>query len=113
MESIEQVVFSPGQLQRIVSGGADCMLHLYNGVTGDLIKKVEGHKSEILKIAYSKCGRFLVSGDEKCQLILWDGITGRLLLYFNSLPSGDLLALYFTGNDKYICILDGNRDHCL
>ena len=62
------------------------MLHLYSGVTGDLIKKVEGHKSEILKIAYSKCGRFLVSGDEKCQLILWDGITGRLLLYFNSLP---------------------------
>ena len=89
------------------------MLHLYNGVTDDLIKKVEGHKSEILKIAYSKCGKFLVSGNEKCQLILWDGITGRLLLYFNSLPSGDLLALYFTGNDKYICILDGNRDHCL
>ena len=26
-ESIEQVVFSPGQLQRIVSGGADHMLH--------------------------------------------------------------------------------------
>ena len=38
-ESIEQVVFSPGQLQGIVSGGADYMLHLYNGVTGDLIKK--------------------------------------------------------------------------
>ena len=86
------------------------MLHLYNGVTGDLIKKVEGHKSEILKIAYSKCGRFLVSGNEKCQLILWDGITGRLLRYFNllSIYSSDLLALYFTGNAKYICILDGN-----
>ena len=38
-ESIEQVVFSPGQLQGIVSDGADYMLHLYNGVTGDLIKK--------------------------------------------------------------------------
>ena len=51
-----------------------------------------------------------MSGDEKCQLILWDGITGRLLRYFNLLPSGDLLALYFTRNDKYICILDGNQD---
>ena len=90
------------------------MLHLYSGVTGDLIKKVEGHKSEILKITYSKCGRFLVSGDEKCQLILWDGITGRLLLYFNSLPIMVICLHYnFTGNDKYICILDGNRDHCL
>ena len=62
-KSVEQVVFSPGQLQRIVSGGADCMLHLYDGPTGDLIKKMEGHKSGILKIAYSKCGCFLVSGD--------------------------------------------------
>ena len=48
-KSVEQVVFSPGQLQRIVSGGADCMLHLYDGPTGDLIKKMEGHKSGTLK----------------------------------------------------------------
>ena len=109
-ESIEQVVFSPGQLQRIVSGGADHMLHLYDGATGDLIKKMEGHKSGILKIAYSKCGCFLVSGDGKYQLILWDGITGRLLRYFNSLPGYDLLQLYFTGNDEYICTLDANQD---
>ena len=109
-ESIEQVVFSTGQLQRIVSGGADHMLHLYDGATGDLIKKMEGHKSGILKIAYSKCGRFLVSGDGKCQLILWDGITGRFLHYFNSLPGYDLLQLYFTGNDEYICTLDANQD---
>ena len=109
-DNIEQIIFSPGQLQRIVSGGADCILHLYDGVSGDLIKKMEGHKSDILKIAYSKCGRFLVSGDGKCQLILWDGIIGQLLCYFNSSPSHNLLDLYFTGNDEYICTLDVNRD---
>ena len=109
-DSIEQVLFSPGQLQRIVSGSTDCMLHLYDGLTGDLIKKMEGHKSDIMKIAYSKCGRFLASGDGKCQLILWDGITGQLLRYFNSSPSHVLLELYFTGNDEYICTLDANRD---
>ena len=109
-DNIEQVIFSPGQLQRIVSGGADCLLHLYDGDTGDLIKKMEGHKSDILKIAYSKCGRFLVSGDGKCQLILWDGIIGQLIRYFNSSPSHNLLDLYFTGNDEYICTLDVNRD---
>ena len=107
---IEQIIFSPGQLQRIVSGGADCILHLYDGVNGDLIKKMECHKSDILKIAYSKCARFLVSGDGKCQLILWDGIIGQLICYFNSSPSHNLLELYFTGNDGYICTLDVNRD---
>lgn len=109
-DSIEQVVFSPGQLQRIVSGSADHMLHLYDGFTGDLIKKMEGHKSDILQIAYSNCGRLLVSGDGKCQLILWDGITGQLLRYFNSSPSHTLLKLCFTGNDEYICTLDANKD---
>lgn len=109
-DSIEQVIFSPGQLQRVVSGGADNMLHMYDGLSGDLIKKMEGHKSEILKLAYSKCGTLLVSGDGKCQLILWDGITGQLLRYFASSPSHVLLKLYFTGNDEYICTLDANQD---
>ena len=109
-DSIEQVLFSPGQLQRIVSCSTDCILHLYDGLTGDLIKKMEGHKSDIMKIAYSKCGRFLASGDGKCQLILWDGITGQLLRYFNSSPSHVLLELYFIGNDEYICTLDANQD---
>jgi len=107
---IEQVTFSPGQIQRIVSGGADHILHLYDGLTGDLIKKMEGHKSDISKIVYSKCGRLLVSGDYKCQLILWDGITGQLLRHITSSPRPHLLKLYFTGNDEYICTLDINRD---
>lgn len=109
-DNVEQVLYSPGQLQRIVSGSSDHMLHLYDGLTGDLIKKLEGHKSEILKLAYSKCGKILVSGDGICQLILWDGITGQLLRYFNSPPSHTLLKLYFTGNDEYICTLDANHD---
>ena len=57
-DSNEQVLFSPGQLQRIASGSSDCVLHLYDGHTGDLIKKMEGHKSDIVKLAYSKCGNF-------------------------------------------------------
>ena len=109
-DSIEQVLFFPGQLQRIVSGSSDCVLHLYDGHTGDLIKKMEGHKSDIVKLAYSKCGKLLVSGDEKCQLILWDGITGQLVRYFNPSPNHSLLELYFTCNNEYICTLDTNRD---
>ena len=110
-DNVEQVLYSPaGQLQRIVSGSSDHMLHLYDGLTGGLIKKLEGHKSGILKLAYSKCGKLLVSGDGKCQLILWDGITGQLLRYFNSPLGSVLLKLYFTGNDEYICTLDSNHD---
>ena len=71
---------------------------------------MEGHKSDISKIVYSKCGRLLVSGDYKCQLILWDGITGQLLRHITSSPRPHLLKLYFTGNDEYICTLDINRD---
>ena len=110
-DNVEQILYSPaGQLQRIVSGSSDCMLHLYNGFTGNLIKKLEGHKSEIVKLAYSNCGKILVSGDGSCQLILWDGITGQLLCYFNSSSSDSLLELYFTGNDEYVCTLDANQD---
>jgi len=109
-DSIEQVVFSPGQLERVVSGSSDCTIHMYDGKTGNLITKMEGHKSEICKMSYSKCGKHLVTGDGKCQLILWDGITGQLIHHFSCTTSIVLLDLYFTGNDKYICTLDVKRD---
>lgn len=109
-DSIEQILFSPGQLDRVVSGSSDCSIHMHDGKTGYLITKMEGHTSAILKMSYSKCGRRLVTGDSKCQLILWDGVTGQFIRQFSSTTNSYLLSLYFTGDDKYVCTLDLKRD---
>lgn len=109
-ESVEQVIFSPGQLQRIISCGSDNMIHMYNSLTGDMINKMKGHESQVLRIAYSASGELLVSGDGKCRLILWDGFTGQLIRRFDSFSGHTILDLYFTAEDKYICTRDSNQD---
>ena len=109
-DSAEQVLFSPGQLQRIVSCGSDKMIHLYNGLTGELINQMAGHSSDVLKIAYSASGELLVSGDGKGQLILWDGFTGRLVQKFYPFSGHVILNLQFSGEDKYVCSRDSHQD---
>ena len=109
-DSTEQVIFSVGHLQRIVSCGLDKMVHMYNGLTGELINRMAGHSSPVLKIAYSASGELLVSGDEKSQLILWDGYTGQPKQHFSSHSGHLILDLYFSGEDEYVCSRDSNQD---
>ena len=109
-DDVEQVIFSPGQLQRIVSCGSDKRLHMYNSLTGDIIHKMEGHSSQVLKIAYSASGEYIVSGDGKSQLILWDGFTGQLIRQFDSFSGHLILNLCFSAEDEYVCTRDSNHD---
>ena len=107
-ESIEQVIFSPPQMQRIISCGSDKMIHMYNSLNGDIINRMEGHASDVLKIAYSSSGELLVSGDGKSQLILWDGFTGQLIRRFASASGHTILDLCFSAKDEHVCIRDSD-----
>lgn len=109
-ESVEQVIFSPEQLQRVISCGSDNVLHMYNSITGDIITKMKGHASQVLKIAYSACGEHLVSGDGKSQLILWDGFTGQFSQHSASSTGHMIIDLYFSAEDMYVCARDSTQD---
>lgn len=109
-DSIEDVLFSVGQLQRIVSCGSDDAVHMYNGLNGEIIRKLEGHSSVVLKIAYSASGELLISGDGGGHLILWDGFTGKLIQHLNPSSGHSIINVYFSGEDKYVCSEDSARN---
>ena len=104
-DSIGLVFFSPGQARRIVSCSDDKTLNLYNGPSGDLLKKINGHNEGVERIAWSSDGSMIASGDGKGQVNIWDGFTGELKQHL-PLFAGFIINVSFTYEDRYICTRD-------
>ena len=104
-DSIEQVYFSPYQARRIVSCSCDKTLHLYNGPSGDLLKKLKGHKEEVFRVTFSFDGSLIASGDGKGQVLLWDGYTGELKRCL-PISGSQILDLCFVCGNQFICTRD-------
>ena len=104
-DSIEQVFFSPGQAQRIVSCSCDGTLHLYNGPSGDLLKKMKGHNGEVLRVTFSSDGSLIASGDGSGRVLLWDGYTGELKRHLQ-LSGSQVLDVSFICGDQFVCTRD-------
>jgi WD40 repeat protein len=63
----------------MVTGSMDSSLRLWDLKTGTLLKKMEGHRSEVRTLAVSPEGQLIASGDESGVLIVWHGETGETL----------------------------------
>lgn len=104
--SIEMVIFYLGlPPRRIVSCGSDKNLHLYDGSSGNFIKKMLGHSDSVVKVDVSYDGSMIVSGDKNGKVILWDGFTGEMKRKF-SCPDGEVEDLHFMCGSAYVCALD-------
>ncbi len=69
-------VFSPDG-RRILSGGADGSVRLWDAKTGKELKRLDGHVGRIWTVAFSPDGRRAVSGGYDNAIRLWDLATGR------------------------------------
>ncbi|KIK35357.1 hypothetical protein CY34DRAFT_587345 [Suillus luteus UH-Slu-Lm8-n1] len=65
---------------RMVTGSDDKTLRLWDLETGVVLKKMEGHCSEVWALAVSRDGRMIASGDFDGQFIAWHGETGESLI---------------------------------
>ena len=111
-DSVEQILISQSGIypQRVVTCSSDKSVHLYDGQSCDLIKKLEGHSSAVLKIALSGDGKLIASGDSQGYIILWDSFTGHLLRCMSYKATNIILDLYFIKNDKYLCARGSNMN---
>ena len=76
---VESVAFSPDG-SRIVSGGDDRTLRLWNSDTGQQIgEPLTGHTAAVLSVALSPDGKLIASGGDDRTLRLWDAATGKAL----------------------------------
>ena len=66
--------------KRIVSGGYDTTLRLWDAASGLPIgQPLKGHSRQVTSVAFSPDGKLIVSGGHDRTLRLWDAATGTPL----------------------------------
>ncbi len=63
--------------QFLASASEDATVGLWNGATGQFIRKLEGHSSRVTSVAWSPDQQWLASGANDLTTRVWDGTTGE------------------------------------
>jgi WD40 repeat protein len=75
---VNSIDFDP-QGKRLVSGGADRIIRIWNLETGKTIHQLGGHQGEIATVAFAYGGRLVVSAATDGTIKLWHAGQGHLL----------------------------------
>ncbi len=65
--------------RRVLTGGKDGTVKLWEVDTGVVIRTFEGHSGAVKAVALSPDGRTAISGDKNGQIRFWDVETGRVI----------------------------------
>lgn len=109
--SITCIAISPDGL-RIVSGGGDNTLHLWDARTGNQIgRPLKGHSNSITGVAFSPDGSRIVSGSEDKTLRLWETRSGNLIGKPINGHSESITSVAFSPDGSHI--VSGSEDKTL
>jgi WD40 repeat protein len=73
----EQAAVSPDG-KFVLAGGADAIVRLWDRESGEVVRRLEGHKGRVMCVAFSPDGRRAFSAGEDKIVRAWDLTTGRL-----------------------------------
>ncbi|KAG0700212.1 hypothetical protein DFH29DRAFT_1056381 [Suillus ampliporus] len=94
--------------RRMVTGSFDKTLRLWDLKTGVVLKKMEGHRSEVRGMAVSRDGQMIASGDGIGDFIAWHGETGESLAQTTKAHSHWIWSLDFSPDGTMLAT--GSRD---
>jgi WD40 repeat protein len=92
-EVVEAVAMFPGKGRMVVACGR--ILHLWDLKTGVVLKKIEGHRDQVLVLAVSRDGQLVASGDRNREIIVWHGETGGSLTQPIKVHTDKIISLDF------------------
>jgi WD40 repeat protein len=102
------VAFSPDS-QRLVSGGAENTIKVWDVQSGQELQTLRGHSGDVYAVAFSPHdgGRWVASGSEDSTVKVWDSRSGELLRTFRG-HTGLVCSLAFSRDGKRL--YSGSRD---
>jgi len=96
-----------GDGKRIVSGGSDKTVKVWEWETGKCLQTMEGHRNSVRSVAFSPQGDNIVSGSEDKTVKVWSSKTGKCLQTLAG-HQDSVLSIAFSGDGK--SIISGSGD---
>ena len=87
--------------QRIVSGGKDKTVRIWDALRGIELQTLKGHYGPVNCVAVSSDGKHIVSGSDDNTLVLWDADSGEHLETLEGSSSG-IVSADFSLDGKWI-----------
>jgi WD40 repeat protein len=107
--SVLSVAFSPDGT-RLLSGGGDGTVKLWDAATGRLLRTFERHSSPVHSVAFFPDGARALSGSHDGTLKVWNAATGQLLRTFEGGFKGVVSVVFSPDGTR---VLSGSLDKTL
>ena len=98
---VRSLAFSPDG-RRIVGGGLDNTLKVWDSGTGKEILVLTGHKTSVTSVAFSPDGTRIVSGSRDNTVRLWDAGTGKEILVLTGHESSVTSVAFSPEGDRIV-----------
>jgi tetratricopeptide (TPR) repeat protein len=103
---------------RIVSGGGDNTIRVWDAANGKKVQTLEGHTEVVTSVAFSSDGKQIVSGSRDRTLKVWNATSGQATITLQGHLEGvtsvawsrDGSRIASASNDKTIRIWDASRE---
>ena len=93
--------------RRVVAGGKDGAMTMWDASTGQAVAKMAGHKGGVWSVAVSADGERIVSGGEDAMVRIWDAATGQAM-YGAAGHGGAVRAVAFSPDRRWV--VSGSSD---
>lgn len=97
--AVKSVAFAGGR--RVVSGGDDQVAIVWDGATGALLHRLEGHRGKIMAVRAAPDGGLIATASWDRRIGVWDAGTGALIRWLEG-HAGNVNDVAFTADGRLI-----------